>query len=237
MNRLLVVSLLAVVNALPLHAEEYWVAWEGSDYPENEGWIREGTGDRATRSLDEGVMRLDSLANENGQDFYSIYGASDPGPGEEFVVQWRLRVNEIVWDNPIFPYDPGWSLNSADGMQTSFVIGIDEFYDRLEQTRVSFEPGVFHEWEFRSANMRSFSITLDGQPVLSGEFFGGLPYSHISWGDFVWGPTSNTEWDYFRFGVVPEPSSLVLMLASVCGARIGRRRNPQAIRATIFPTA
>jgi len=207
-----VAALAVAAFSTPARASPYWVAWEGNDFPENEGWTREGSGSRASRSLLDGVMTLDSLANDNGQDFYGFYGAPDPAPGEEFVVQWRLRVNEVIWDNPNFRYDPGWSVNSADGWQAHLVLGVDELHNLLEQIDVSFEPGVFHEWEFRSTNMRTFTLALDGTLVSTGAFVGGLPEAQVAWGDFVWGPTSNVEWDYFRFGVVPEPASCVSVL-------------------------
>lgn len=115
-------------------------------------------------------------------------------------------------DNVNFPYDPGWSVNSADGAYASIVLGVNELRTLQQQIHVSFEPGAFHEWEFRSADMRTYTLSLDGESAMSGVFVAGLPRAHIGWGDYVWGPTSNVEWDYFRFGVVPEPTSCVSML-------------------------
>ncbi|MCC6359550.1 MAG: hypothetical protein IT450_12470 [Phycisphaerales bacterium] len=219
MVRLIVLGLLFCALRGKVYADPYWVAWEENDFPENEGWLREGVGDRSVRTLAGGVMTMDSLANKNGQDFYSIYSATDPGPGEEFVVEWRLRVNDVVWDNPNFRYDPGWAINSADGWYVSFVLGVNELHSLQEQVDVEFESGLFHEWEFRSTNMRTFTISLDRSPVWSGAFVPGLPYSKLSWGDTVWGPTSHVEWDYFHVGVVPEPTSCLSMLALLCAAR------------------
>jgi hypothetical protein len=193
------------------------VAWEGDDYPENEGWEREGTGDRSVRSLADGVMTMDSLNNVSGQDYYSAYGAPDPAPGEELVVQWRARVNEIEWDNPNFRYDPGWSLNTADGWFVAFVLGIDELHDLMQQVDTPFVARAYHAWELRSGNLRTFNVWLDGDLVSTGEFVLTLPGASVQWGDFVWGPTSSVDWDYFRFGVVPEPpvlSSVVLFFLS-----------------------
>lgn len=218
-RRVLFLPMMAFAIALPLRADQYWVAWEGNDFPENEGWLREGTGSRASRSLLDSVMTLDSLANDNGQDFYSIYGAADPAPGEEFVVQYRLRVNQVNWDNPNFPYDPGWSIKSADGWHAVFVMSVGELQDALTQIGVPFSPGDFHNWEFRSSDMRLFTLALDGEIVLSGAFVAGASGAQISWGDFAWGPTSNVDWDYFRFGTVPEAStnmSILLLLLIRC---------------------
>jgi hypothetical protein len=87
------------------------------------------------------------------------------------------------------------------------VIGVDEFHNLLEQIDVSFQPGVFHDWEFRSSDMRTFTIHLDGVAVSAGAFVGTGLEGHVQWGDYVAGPTSHCDWDYFRFGVVPEPAT------------------------------
>jgi hypothetical protein len=205
---LIVMGIVGGATAGIAHGEPYWVAWEGNDFPENEGWQRIVNGPQpAERTLADGIMTMDSLATDHSQDFYNMYGASDPGDEDEFIVQWRLRVNQVNWDNPNFPYDPGWSVNSADGWRAVFAIGVHEFHNLLEQIDVQFEPGVFHVWEFRSPDMRTFTISLDGAPISSGAFMPGLPDAHVAWGDFGGGPTSNVDWDYFRFGVVPEPTA------------------------------
>jgi hypothetical protein len=224
---LIVMSIVGGATAAPARAAPYWVAWEGNDFPENEGWLREGDEADPVRTLNNGVMNLNSLASERSEDFYRIYGASDPEPGEEFVVQWRLRVNQVDWDSPLFQYDPGWGINSADGWRAVFVIGEDELHNQLEQVDVLFQAGAFHHWEFRSPDMRTFTLSLDGVAVSSGAFvFTGLePRMH--WGDFVRGPTSNVDWDYFRFGVVPEPATgLAFFVASLfCYSRKQRNEN------------
>ena len=204
--------------------DQYWVAWEGNDFPENEGWLREGDGTRPTRTLHDGVMTLDSLASDESEDFYRVYGISDPEPGEEFVVEWGLRVNQVDWDNPNFPYDPGWSVNSAGGWRAVFAIGVDELHNLLEQVDVRFEPGVFHAWQFRSSDMRTFTIHLDRKFVSEGAFVATGLESRMSWGDLASGPTSSVDWDYFRFGVVPEPTMLSFLPVFAVVISRARRR-------------
>ena len=40
MKHLVLLLFVAAAVAKPAMAEQYWVAWEGNDYPENEGWER-----------------------------------------------------------------------------------------------------------------------------------------------------------------------------------------------------
>jgi hypothetical protein len=220
---LILMGILGGASAGVARGEPYWVAWEGDDFPENDGWERVGTGTRPTRTIHDGIVTFDSLASDESEDIYRMAGLPDPAPGEEFVVQWRLRVNQINWDNPNFPYDPGWSVRSADGWAAIFLIGVDELESALEQTQVSFEPGVFHSGEFRTLDMRTFTVTLDGALAYSGAFAPSLPDARVQWGDSVQGPTSNFDWDYFRFGVVPEPP-VGLPVFTLALAYIARRR-------------
>lgn len=221
---LIVMGIVGGATAAMARAAPYWVAWEGDDFPENEGWRRVGTGSVPTRTLSNGVMTFDSLSMDQSDDIYQMNGAPDPEPGEEFVVQWRLRVNQIDWDSPLFPFDPGWSVKSAEGWKAVFVIGFDEFDSFLEDTNVAFAPGLFHDWEFRSADMRTFTINLDGTEVASGNFVSTLPGARIEWGDAVHGPTSSFDWDYFRFGVVPEPTTSLSMMTVVVMGRLRKMR-------------
>ena len=206
-------------------AAPYWVAWEGNDYPENEGWERGHFGDdgpQADRTLEDGIMTLDGLASIEIIDGYLMERPLDPGPGEEFVAQWGLRVNQV--GNPIFPYDPGFAMTSDDGWRVVMVIGLDEVHSILEQHDVAFEPGGFYAWEFRSVNMRSYVLRLNGSVIHTGTFIEtGVLESRIEWGDLVAGATSHSDWDYFRFGVVPEPSTNISLLALLCASRASRR--------------
>ncbi|MCC6358933.1 MAG: hypothetical protein IT450_09330 [Phycisphaerales bacterium] len=236
-NRGMLLPLLTVsflLSALPREsrADQYWVAWEGNDYPENEGWTRRHYGDDgppAIRSLADGVMTLDGLASIEIIDAYRINRPLDPEPGEVFVAQWGLRVNEV---SSIYPYDPGFELTSDDGWLVSLVFGVNEAHSILEQDYFAIEGAGFHAWEFRSADMRSYVLSMDGSVVFTGaliESSAGQP--RIIWGDDVAGASSHSDWDYFRFGVVPEPGTCFLWLAPLLCARLFRvSRNPGSRR-------
>ena len=95
----------------------------------------------------------------------------------------------------------------------------------LEHQYVGFEPMEFHEWEFRSSDMRSYTLYLDGIVAQTGMFtYTGVVNSRMSWGDLVYGANSNSDWDYFRYGIVPEPSTCILLLAGLCAARAFKQK-------------
>ena len=73
----------------------------------------------------------------------------------------------------------------------------------------SFEPGVAHTFDFRSGDMRTYVLAIDGVPAISGNFWLSLTPSRALWGDMVGGGGSLARWDYFRFGVVPECDSFL----------------------------
>src|SRR5262249_20346055 len=72
----------------------YWVAYEGDDFPEAEGWERHTSGGGAVRSLLDGVLTLDSLQSPLIFDDYFWRRQLNPGPQELFVCEWRVRVTE-----------------------------------------------------------------------------------------------------------------------------------------------
>ncbi|MFQ5806661.1 MAG: hypothetical protein ACE5I3_09445, partial [Phycisphaerae bacterium] len=122
--------------------------------------------------------------------------------------------------------DPAFAATSDESWRIGF---------RLSETRIfniddlsmsaSFEPGVFHRFELRSWDMRSFELRIDDSVVLTGPFTHIISASRVSWGDQVEGAASLSRWDYFEFGVVPEPSGatgLVLLSMIVFGTE---RRN------------
>jgi len=50
--------------------------------------------------------------------------------------------------------------------------------------------------------------------VVEGVFFEGFFSACVGWGDVV-SSWSLAEWDYFRFGVVPEPSGWLMALTAL----------------------
>jgi hypothetical protein len=200
-------------------ANQYWIDWEGEDWPENQGWTRvwgnrdglfQGTG--AVRSLHQGVMTSDSLYDPWVFDFSEISrpGSVDPGPGEFFVAQWRLRVDE---NHPDGAGDQGVSICSDEAWALGYEFTIDHIRSAFEgYLDIPFQPLLWHDYEITSPNMRTYDLFIDGALRHQGTFQHLISKSYVAWGDGGQPISSLADWDYFRFGVVPEPSGLALLL-------------------------
>ena len=69
-----------------------------------------------------------------------------------------------------------------------------------------------------------FPINIDNDLARQGTLWDGLLESKFAWGDGVRGASSLAQWDYVRYGVVPEPSSLsCCILAAVVLRRVRSR--------------
>ncbi len=211
---------------------EYWVAWEGDDLPENQGWTRawgdgqgQYHGQGAHRTLAHGMLTYDSLFDPNVHDLNEMIrpGQMQPGPGEKMVVEWGLLVSQVVGY-----CDPGVTVSSDDG----WCMGMEYSYDRVYSLSESFlaipfAPGVMHDYRWISSDMRSYDLYIDGLLVHHGPLrYAGVFPSEVLWGDAAEGVASLHTWDYFRFGIVtPEPGALFgigLMCASRTVARTRR---------------
>jgi hypothetical protein len=200
-----------LVGVVPLaRADPYWITYEGDAFPENDGWTRVHGSMPAERWLDDGKLFIDSRADLAIYDYVKMTfdGNLDPGPGETFVMRWRLRVD----DEEGF-YDPAIGVTSNEVApdvfyRAAFGFREDRVLSALE-TGVSapLEPGIFHEYELRSFDMRAYALYIDGDLAIRGVFTEVFGPTRVSWGDTVSGATSLSEWDYVQFGVVPEPAA------------------------------
>lgn len=210
--------LLSVVTALgglvgTAGADEYWITYEGNDFPENEGWTREiNAAGGANRWIEDGALVIDSLHNAAIIDDYFIEGISDPGPAELFVAEWRVLLEETL-----FWYDAGVTIaRSAVPGHVFFVYDVDEILVWREWELIPIAPGEWHTYRIETVDMVEYTLSIDGEGVFTGLFEDqSLLQSFILWGDTMNGAASLTRWDYVRFGVVPEPCS-VLMLITLC---------------------
>ena len=216
MIRTLCITLVLMLCVTTGRAEPYWVAYEGNDFPENEGWMRLWYDGFAERSIEESVLVIDSLHDIAVADFYrlNMNGSLDPEPGEVFVLQWRLQVDQVIGLD-----DPGISVFSDERWTVGFNFSETTVYSGFEPgVSAAFEPGIFHEFELRSHNMQDYELFIDDELAIVGSFWLSLSASRVGWGDTVQGAASLSRWDYVRFGVVPEPPSVILLLcvAIVC---------------------
>lgn len=207
----MVVAVVLGVAAVAAWAEPYWIAYEGNDYPEREGWWRIWYDIPAERRLEEGCLVLDTLSDPHITEYYAWppSGNLDPEPGELFLMQWRVRVDKVLGDfdpHVLIGADDGWAAAfrfAEDRLRVAWVFGVE----------VSYQPGVFHEFELRSRDMREYDLYLDGELALKYSFIELNEYSRMTWGAATGGDASCTHWDHVRFGVVPEPSAAAGFLA------------------------
>ena len=180
-------------------AEAYWYAYEGNDFPENEGWNRswgnnEGPfhGDGAYRTVENGVLSMDSLYSERVYDYayLRLPGEFDPDPGELFVAEWRLKVDEVVsyWG----AYDPSVGCGTDGALQ----LGLGYYEDCIESVfeddvYIPIEPYVFHEYRVISWDMYDYTLYIDGEVAHEGSFWQGGMESSMGWGDTVSGSARN----------------------------------------------
>ena len=202
-------------------ADQYWVAYEANDYPEDVGWQRYWSGQPAERSLEDGCLVLDMLTPGMAEWYRWYRDEMDPGPGESFVMRWRLRVDEVNgYSGPLVMAVS--DDHSVAGFKFHENMVRDAYHGGVE---AYFEPGIYHEFELRSNDMVNYELYIDDQLALQHHFLANTSLaSRASWGHAVTGITSLTRWDYVRFGVVPEPSVGTGLLTAVALSRRPRRR-------------
>jgi hypothetical protein len=204
-----------LAGALPglARADPYWVAYEGDDYPENDGWIRRVLGGGADRSLEDGVFTINSLGSPEIVDSYRIERKIDPDPGELFVAEWRLRIAQNLNH-----YEAGFGIAPDNPATLTFRYELDRMWSTREDWSIEIAPLVFHTYRVESSDMLTYRLWMDGVMVHDGEFDTvSFNQSFVAFGDSgqFGGTGSLTEWDYVRFGVVPEPSAGCLCFATV----------------------
>jgi len=224
----LIAALAVLASAGPAGADEYWLTYEGNDLPENEGWQRnwgndEGAheGDGAIRTVEDGVLTMDSLYDLRVYDYACryLYGEVDPDPGELFIAECRVEIDQAIGDM----YDSTFGICSDDGMQLAFGLFPDYIESIWEDdVELPITPSTFHEYRVLSWDMQTYELYIDGDLAHEGTFWQGSLESKLAWGDGVRGAASLARWDYVYFGVVPEPSSLMLLTGICVWAR--RRR-------------
>lgn len=192
-------------------SSEFWIAYEGNVYPEEDGWTRFTLGGGAQRSLVNGALVLDGMASWDIVDNYYIETPLVLAPGEVFIAEWRV----LIADVEDYLFDPGIAIWPPGHGAVEFDYAEDALWSPYENAWVYFTPGVYHDYVFSSADMVAYTLQIDGELARTGQFVGWSPESFVGWGDTYEGARSLTEWDHFRFGIVPEPGAAVLGLVQV----------------------
>ncbi len=230
---LLVVTMLWAGASLG-RAEPWWVNYEANDFPEQEpGWERVHGSLPAERWIDNGVLFLDKWNTPNTYEYYQMTfdHPIDPQPQELFLLSWRLKVDSVSGY-----YDPGVGVTSdpvgSDWYRAAFGFRVDRVLSVFEHgVSAPIAPGVFHDYELRSADMRSYQLYIDGSLAIQGVFAEVFGPPRVGFGQAMDGASSLAEWDWVRFGVVPEPASLAIGLLGVLTWPRRSRRGGGAARA------
>jgi len=191
-------------------AEQYWITYEGSDFPENEGWTRSTYAGGAERWLEDGALVIDSISVGDLQatDTYRQLDVRRPEPGELFVAEWRMRVDEFVDF-----YDAGVVMARPEPLgDLHFAHAVDHLvvYDDWDPIPVA--PDEWHIYRFESQDMDAYTLFVDGAPVYEGHFqTPSLIDPLFAFGNMARGAASLSRWDYVHFGIIPEPRSVLLL--------------------------
>jgi hypothetical protein len=207
-------------------ASQYWVAYEGNDFPENQGWERAissqyGGAQRSieTDAFGNNYLVIDSLASQMIYDFAEMDRPINPTqPGERFICEWRLLMAEQ------YGYREG-AVGIAPDQYGILGFGYtrNEIVSETEGWSLPIAPGMFHTYRLESYDMINYELWIDDVCARSGTWYlNSLNRSFINFGDGTQGGQTRSveKWDYFRFGVVPEPGcAMLLIMACVCGGR------------------
>jgi hypothetical protein len=228
------IALVCTIILLPaVHAAAtpYYIAYEADTpgvFPEDVGWERVYGFGGATRSVENGLLALSST-DIQVFDFYEIDmgGNLDPDPGEMFFAEWRLKV-EYNSDLDFGDSDVAIARDSTGGPFGGGHVAFEFFEDHVEETTSGsgriFQQGVFHTFRFESADMTQYLFYIDGELSFEGVFdTPSVNDSFVNFGDGTQGVASTAQWDYFRFGVVPEPGSALLLAVGLFLAPARRR--------------
>ncbi|MBL8877567.1 MAG: hypothetical protein JNG88_00480 [Phycisphaerales bacterium] len=174
------------------------------------------------------MLTLDSMRSREIADYYRQPWLRDPQPGELFVAEFRLRVNE----EDLFA-ENGIVIARAEGYgYLEILVGFDNLVILPTFTVIPIAPRAFHTLSLYSVDMDRYDFFVDGALMHSGRFENEtLNSGFCSFGDAVVGAASQTEWDCARFLIVPEPSSMVglLILWLLVGRKMSARRSVVAL--------
>jgi hypothetical protein len=197
--RALVFAMLGIlILTTGARADTYWIAWEGDEWPESEGWIRCYERPGATRTLEDGVLTYTST-DPQIYDYYERYrpGALNPSPGTLFILQFALLVDWVT-----YYADPGVCVQSDDAWAVSMQFDVDVIHSAHEYVDIPISPGVWHAYTLISPDMRFYDLYVDSALARHGWFAHRFAQSRVAWGDGVQGEASTHHWCYLRFGTV-----------------------------------
>ncbi len=224
MIRILFYLMASALVATVTNADQYWIAYEGNDFPENEGWTRSTYAGGAERWLEDGALVIDSISVGDPQatDTYRQVDVRRPEPGELFVAEWRMRLDQFEDF-----YDACVVIARPEPLgDLTFAHALDHLVVFDDWDPIPVAPGEWHVYRFESLDMDAYTLFVDGAPVYEGHFqTPSLLDPLLGFGNAARGAASVSRWDYVHFGIIPEPQSLILIMYMLAiGVPTGARR-------------
>lgn len=209
--------------------------YEGNAFPEEEGWIRQGS-ETALRDLDDGWLVQEiqpwydpPVMNGGDSDYYLQYLAQYQGA--PFFAEWRM-----MSDAPPAEVDHhnGAALMVLVGGPVTYHFnvanGLVQFYTGyFPNLYFNVEPDVLHTYRLEVSGADWFEFYIDGVLVAADvpEADFPTPDARMSFGGRYHLAGHTTRWDYVRYGAIPEPATELLLLAGA-GLMVARRRRWRA---------
>jgi hypothetical protein len=164
------------------------------------------------------------MASPDTADLYAV-SASDlmPGPGEFLRVDWRMRVLQQQDEGaPDWFGDAGMHIARSYGesaplnLAPDLISALTPGYSGYQVLSL-LEPGAWHAYSFLT-DMEHYDLFVDDRLVFHSALYSGEPSTpapYISWGDPWTGAGSQSEWDYVRVSIVPEPPGVLVGILAV----------------------
>jgi hypothetical protein len=228
------ITVLAIVLCLVTSESRGSVSYEGYGLPEEMGFTRVTQYD-PERWTEEGFFyqQID-VGGGTGQPYDGDYDdyrwPLSSYVGAPFFAEWRVETNapdsEVDWHNGgafVVAYGGGvnYHFNMAAGLAR-----ILRGYPYPTQY-FEIEPGVPHTYRLEVYGGDYFELRIDGAIMDAGEpedVF-PTPTAEIFFGARYYQSEHTTQWDYVRFGTIPEPATGLLLLA---GATVFLVRRPRS---------
>lgn len=190
------------------------ITFEGDSFPETSGWTR-SVFLTPQRTLENGIL-IQYFDSVGDHDFYrrflSAFSAST-----NFFAEWRVQSDAPSTLLDSFQIPAGFVLSGNTGVTYHFrftdSLGL---FTRSDNSLFFFplEPHMFHTYRVELLENDSYRFLIDGRLVDSGEQSGPYPtlMSEIIWGGRFYEPNQTIQWDYIRYGTIPEPATATLHL-------------------------
>ena len=235
MRRLFGTTALAFLVALTCAPGSYaWdVTYNGSVLPNSSllgsaVWQEDSNNYLGACSTQNGILHLVDQSTAATARFYRE-GSMNLPAGTDVTIETRGKVVSST-----SPYGPdysgvgfGFSTGSGGGFLALWPDKLSIMYGGSNyQTFYSLDMTQFHTIKMAmTSSDRNVTVWVDGVQALSGRATGGNNKGGIQFGTTsVPGATSDSYWDYLSY-TIPEPSSLLALLAGLGGFALRRKRN------------